>query len=45
VVESFGEWDVEVVSVLGECLVLHLVEFDCCSFKFLMACEGVVGTV
>jgi hypothetical protein len=43
--ESFGEWDVEVVPVLGECLVLHLVEFDCCGFKFLVVCEGVVRTV
>jgi hypothetical protein len=33
------------VPVLGECLVLHLVKFDCCGFEFLVACEGVVRTV
>jgi hypothetical protein len=31
--ESFSEWDVEVVSVLGDCLVLQLVEYGCCSLE------------
>jgi hypothetical protein len=43
--KSFSEWNVEVVSVLGECLVLQLIENGCCSFKFVVACEGVVRTV
>jgi hypothetical protein len=38
VLELLGEWDVEIVLVLGKCLVLQVIENGCCSFKVLVAC-------
>jgi hypothetical protein len=43
--ESVSEWDVEVVLVLCECLVLQLIENGCCSFEVISVCEHVVGAV
>jgi hypothetical protein len=42
VFESFVEQDVEVLSVLGDCLILQLIEYGCCCFKVMVACECVV---
>jgi hypothetical protein len=40
--EPVGEWDVEVVSVVCECLVLQLIEDGYCSFEVPVVCQSVV---